>query len=320
MLHGKKPAVMVGLAIGDALGMPFEKLKEEIHEGLATWTGDYQEGTFHKLPAGHWTDDTEMAVALAESLIENGGYNGAATAKKYLAWSEGTPHGMGGSTRNAMKRLKEGVSWELSGELFETTETVGSGTAMRIAPLGLAYRHRSMRNARLDAGITHNHEEAFAAAIVVASAVGSLYSLTPADDPKIFRGQVVRQILEALEDTQTANTDLYRKLGEYYTKPFASLTEGLNVGNRGNAYQIVLSALRAVILGWRGFADGIQAAIRQGGDTDTRAAIAGAMLGALHGLGGIPESYQKGVKDFEMLRDLDQKLWDLHTLPEGLSV
>lgn len=53
------PAVMVGLGIGDALGMPFEKRRDQMHPGLETWDGTYQYGERLKLPSGYGTDDTD---------------------------------------------------------------------------------------------------------------------------------------------------------------------------------------------------------------------------------------------------------------------
>lgn len=70
-------AVLVGQGIGDGLGMPFEKLGDEVHPDLATWDGSYQPGTWHELPRGHWTDDTEMAECLATSLVACRGFDGA---------------------------------------------------------------------------------------------------------------------------------------------------------------------------------------------------------------------------------------------------
>ena len=124
-----KPAVLVGLAVGDALGMPFERRGDAVHKDLPTWNGHFRPGTYHKLPAGHWTDDTEMALALASSILDGHCYDPHAAARWYLSWAEGTPHGMGGSTRKAMAKLAAGVPPHASGTTFEDPDTVGNGTA-----------------------------------------------------------------------------------------------------------------------------------------------------------------------------------------------
>lgn len=101
MTHPSTPAVLVGQAIGDALGMPFEKLGDEVHPDLGTWDGmSFRKGTFHDLPPGHWTDDTEMAECLTQSLLQHGAI-GEDTAKRYLEWARGTPHGMGGLSQRS---------------------------------------------------------------------------------------------------------------------------------------------------------------------------------------------------------------------------
>src|SRR5262249_37448630 len=149
----KKPAALLGLAIGDALGMPFEKPRDEVDPRLASWDGSFIAGEWKNrvshnlkgnvpmpyLPPGHWTDDTEMAIALAKSLIHCGKYDGDFTAGQYLAWARNTPHGMGTSTRKAMQKIAAGVSHRDSGTRFAAHEQVGNGTAMRVAPLAVFY-------------------------------------------------------------------------------------------------------------------------------------------------------------------------------------
>lgn len=302
--------------------MRFETLKEEIHADLATWDGKtYLEGTFHKLPAGHWTDDTEMALALAESLIaSNGAWNGDDVSKKYLAWSQGTPHGMGGSTRNAMNRLKDGVPYTVSGELFETPESVGSGTVMRCAPLGVAYRSRLSKMhvaARMDALITHNDINAEAGSVFVTGLISELSRWSPKDPGPGIRACAIMAygIVQAAFGHGANKTPLIETITKYAWEAVGggtpTVSETLNVGRRGNVHQITCTALLATAVGWEDFGKGIEFAVRLGGDTDTRAAIAGAMLGALHGQEGIPDHYKTGLKDYQMIADIDQKLWAL---------
>lgn len=310
----KTSAVMVGLAIGDALGMPYETLDETVHDGLATWDGSFQPGTFHNLPRGHFTDDTEMATCLAESLVANHGFVGEDVAARYLRWSQGTPHGMGGTTRSAMRALHAGASWENSGVVFVNPEEVGSGPAMRCAPLG-AQRARTVTEqwlpavCFLDAAITHVHPEAYASSMAIAMAV----NLAADDWPP---SPIIIKVLAALCNMHDGESTLvYQELKRVRDaiqsgKPFTTSC-------RGNARSITSSAIYCA-LSTRSFRDGVVAAVKLGGDADTRGAIAGAILGARFGLEGIPEEYtfgeykageyRPGVKDFARLAALDRAL------------
>jgi len=301
-------AVIVGQAIGDALGMPFEKLGDEVHPGLATWAGTYQPGTWHKLPAGHWTDDTEMAECLASSLIACGGFDGHDVSRRYLAWSQATPHGMGGTTRAAMEKLAGGVDWRHSGIAFDDPDKVGSAPPMRAAPIGVYFVNESAICAacRQDAYITHANPEAVAASIAVALTVriarqgATRPAVLPFVLAAIARAKIVTPPTRVEGSLHAAHEALARgDFPELFTRECA--------GRRGNAWQITATAIYCAL--WaESFRDGVIAAVKLGGDADTRGAIAGAILGARFGLEGIPDEYKRGLLKFEDLRRLDQRL------------
>jgi ADP-ribosyl-[dinitrogen reductase] hydrolase len=302
------PAVLVGQAVGDALGMPFEKLGDEVHSDLATWDGSYQPGTWHKLPAGHWTDDTEMAECLATSLHACNGFDGRDVARRYLAWSQATPHGMGGTTRAAMEKLAIGADWRRSGISFDDPNKVGSAPPMRAAPIGAYFSNEStiFNACRQDAYITHADPEAVAASFAVALSVHLvLQGIEPTD--------VLPRVLAAIHRATLVSppTHVEKSLADAH----AALVLGHSpelftsecAGRRGNAWQITASAIYCAL--WAtNFRDGVIAAVKLGGDADTRGAIAGAILGARFGLEGIPDAYKQGLLKFEELRQRDQRL------------
>lgn len=292
--------MLVGCGVGDALGMPFETLGEKVHEGLQDWDGSYRAGTWHKLPPGHYTDDTEMSICLAQSLIANrNGYSLNDAAWRYLAWSQLTPHGMGDTTRNAMVKLKQGCSPESSGIWFEDPNAVGSGPPMRASPLGVFYhgRYEMTRACYRDAYITHHSPEAIVASLAVATAVRN--GLYGHESRTILK--IVVSAVEAAERIhgQTRVGDDLRKFCTYL--PLSEFSR------RGNARSITVTALHFALTATN-FRDGVIAAVRFGGDCDTRGAIAGAILGARFGLEGIPEEYKIGLLNFEQLRKLDEDL------------
>lgn len=320
----RTPAVLVGLAIGDSLGMPFESLDDAVHPDLATWDGSYRPCARLELPAGHTTDDSEMAECLAASLVERGVFDGGDVARRYLAWSQGSPHGMGGTTRRAMARLADGASWRDSGILFSSPHEVGSAPAMRAAPIGAFFADSTEWSAKtvvstfvacdLDARITHADPEACASSLAVAFTVRNMLRRGPASPVgETFAREtpdVVAGVADAIasEYLPTLVDSALRRIPEYLRKgrmPHAFVAS--HAGRRGNAWQITATAIYCAL--WaQSYRDGIIAAIQIGGDTDTRAAIAGAILGARFGLEGIPDEYKKGLLDFDRLRAIDLAL------------
>jgi ADP-ribosyl-[dinitrogen reductase] hydrolase len=302
-------ATLVGQAIGDALGMPFETLGDKVHPDLATWAGEYRPGTWHKLPAGHWTDDTEMAECLATSIIENRGFNGEDVARRYLAWAQATPHGMGGTTRAAMDKLASGASWMESGIPFDDPDRVGSAPPMRAAPIGAFYLNESAIAdvCAQDAYITHRHPEAIAASFAVAFTVRLALqgvesrAILPFVLSALSRTRPIGWTTRVEDSLTNARTAL--SLGHASPELFTNEC----VGRRGNAWQITSTAIYCAL--WAdNFRDGVIAAVKLGGDADTRGAIAGAILGARFGLEGIPDEYKTGLLRFDDLAKLDLEL------------
>lgn len=132
-----KIATLVGCAIGDALGNPFE-MKSAESPAIQEWDGLFKAGgTFWVGEPGQYTDDTLMSIALSTSLIEKQGFDPDDVAQKYLAWYDsGNTRGIGGTTASALMHYKMGATWQESGLTHnpDGTPTGGNGTAMRAAP------------------------------------------------------------------------------------------------------------------------------------------------------------------------------------------
>jgi ADP-ribosylglycohydrolase len=100
---------MLGLAIGDALGQPFEfsSAHQIIQSG---WDGGMTYGDVWKLDPGKWTDDTKMALCIAESLLEKKGFDINDVAQKYIEWVEtGDLRGIGMTCEASINRMKAGI-------------------------------------------------------------------------------------------------------------------------------------------------------------------------------------------------------------------
>lgn len=308
------PAPLTGLAIGDALGMPFETAPPA-RPDLVAWdgqsfAGDTPSSDYHGLKPGQWTDDTQMSLAMAETIWANKGYNPEAVAQSYLRWFESPDcRGIGGATRHAMGRLKGGTPWYQSG----TLGALGNGPAMRAAPLALTSRSldKVAANARTDAIITHRCVDAEEGSVAIAYAVAWLL------DQRETEGVHVRLLPEVISMVQSCDlrTRLF-VLADYVLKVNASLQYistafGWDTkGAVGNTLVTVPAAL-ACFLTTTSFQEAVVAAIKLGGDTDTTAAITGALAGACYGYEAIPEAWRTGVEDAERIRSLEIELLDL---------
>ena len=131
----KAEALLPAIAYGDALGLPVEKkTREEIAEiyGKVTQLEDITSNPFlGEHPAGTTSDDTQLSVAVAESIISSYGINMRDIASRHIKAFLESDMGWGGSTRNSMKRLQEGMDFRRSGE----PEGKGNGVLMKMAPL-----------------------------------------------------------------------------------------------------------------------------------------------------------------------------------------
>lgn len=310
-----KIATLVGCAIGDALGNPFE-MRPAISPLLTEWDGQFKAGgTFWKGDAGQYTDDTLMSMALATSLIQCDGFDPEDVAKEYLAWyNSGNTRGIGTTTASAMVNLKFGVDHQTSG-LAHSPDGLpagGNGTAMRAAPIGLVYRFdltKLMECAIKDAAITHNSLEPKIGSVAVSMAVALLAN----------RVSDAQSVLYDVGGALT-ESDVRRKLEiaagclEQGMDPVQALAE---IGTSGYVAETVGAAFYC-LGATDNFKDAVVMAVKGGGDTDTTAAVVGAMAGTWYGLEGIPTDYKDNVENFELLQDLTDELLEIKISHESL--
>lgn len=298
----RKIATLVGCAIGDALGNPFE-MKPPISPALVEWDGLFKAGgTFWKGEAGQYTDDTLMTIALSKSLLQCNGFDAEDVAKEYLAWYEtGNTRGIGNTTAEACSRLLDGVAWQESG--LTGLDKAGNGSAMRASPIGLVYRKdidSLIGHAMADASITHNSNEPKMGSIAVA--LGTAYL---AGHSKYDRDAILAEIIYILEDC-----DVRGKLQQASfhlaegTDPKIALAE---IGSSGYVAETVGAAFYCLNK-TNSFKECVIMAIKCGGDTDTTAAVAGALAGTYYGLDAIPNEYKNQVENFELLNALNEEL------------
>ena len=286
---------LLGLACGDALGRPVEfRSSTAIADQYGRVDQMYGNGT-HGQPAGTVTDDTDLAVALARSLAETGGFDAADAADRYVAWYESEPFDLGRATAAALRELRDGtdlaeagrVVWERRSE----GENAGNGSLMRCAPLALAVPDDDTRAAAAaaDSRITHADPRCVESCVAFLTVLDRLLAGTGAE-------RAVDAGLSTAAD-RDAPREMRTALANATDERAAQLeTSGYVVHALETALYDAVAAPDAE--------EAIVSVVSRGGDTDTLGAVCGAAAGARFGAEAIPNRWLD-VLDVEMeLREL----------------
>ena len=281
---------MLGLAVGDALGTTVEFKAPGSFEPVTDLVGG---GPF-RLPAGAWTDDTSMALCLADSLLELEEFDPVDQLGRYVRWwregynsSTGRCFDIGISTGAALSRF------ERTGEPYPgdaDTNAAGNAPIMRLAPVPLAYAARpamAIEFAGLSARTTHGDQRAVDAArffawLLVAAVyeLGKDCVLGDACDSMI--PDLSQPVLEGLGPLHPEVEEV--AAGSYKHRHPPEI--------KGSGYIVrSLEAALWALYNTNSWEEGALAAVNLGDDADTTAAIYGQLAGAIYGPRAIPEPW-----------------------------
>ncbi|MCA1699839.1 MAG: ADP-ribosylglycohydrolase family protein [Actinobacteria bacterium] len=284
---------LLGTFVGDALGMPFEGAPPaEIPERLTMLDA--------RLGRGTYTDDTQMAIALAESLLDCGGIDADALGRAFAAAYD-PRRGYGSGTTKVLRLVRSGVHpHDAASSAFGGEGSQGNGAAMRIAPV--AVRHADdmaalEEAARASARVTHAHPLAIDAAVAQAVAVAAALN----GEPPLDAALEVATISELKGQLTQAAQLLHSGL-----EP-AELAAAL--GNRPTGHQSVPAAIYSAAV-HESVEAAITFAVRCGGDTDTIGAMAGAIAAARSGAGAIPSGWLDELEEGPKGRSHVERLAD----------
>ncbi len=292
---------MLGLAIGDALGGPTEFMsREDIRDryGLVT---DMIGGGWLNLAPGEYTDDTQMAVAMGESILAKGDLDAGDLADRFVTWLNTDPKDVGNLTRSALELRRAGVEpgeagripWMLGG-----FENAGNGSVMRAAPVALLTAFQSpeviAEKASASSAMTHFDPRCTWGT----AAMGYATSL-------IMKGEadVLGKTVAWLEDK---SPELAEALAQV---PHLDLEEVRTSGFVVHTVQAAFWALHHAT----DYVDGIVKISNLGEDTDTAGATAGILLGARFGVDGIPPTWRKQLQNVDGLTKMADGLRALAT-------
>jgi ADP-ribosylglycohydrolase len=273
---------VVGSAVGDALGAPFEFGPEGAFSARFPRPGQGGE----MCGGGGWepgeaTDDTQMAVLVGESLLEHRGLEPADAFRRFQRWAAAGPKDIGLQTEAV---LSSGDPWDTAAALhFRTSQrAAGNGALMRAATSAVYFapggRAATLDAARRLAALTHGDAAAWEGTAVFHELVRT--ALTGADP------------LAALPDALAEVRQDHRE--RYATVLAPDWHPDLATEFNGAVWPCLGSAVWALRT-TSSYEEAVRAAVDLGGDTDTVAAVTGGLAGAVYGIGDIPERWTSAV-------------------------
>ena len=298
---------LLGLAVGDALGTTVEFKEPGTFEPVLEITGG---GVFHLAP-GQWTDDTSMALCLAQSLIERRACDLTDQLERYLLWyktgymsSNGTCFDIGNTVRAALARFERTrKTYAVSDEM-----SAGNGSLMRLCPVPLCWWKRPERAIELSGESSRTTHGARAAT----------------DACRYFGGLLVGAVMGV--DKATLLSSRYAPVAGYWDA--RQLTPEIDEIARGSFKRkeppdiestgYVVKSLEAALWAFdrtNSFEVGCRLAVNLGGDADTCGAVFGQLAGAYYAEAGIPERWRQLLAQRELIGSTAEELWRLASDP-----
>jgi ADP-ribosyl-[dinitrogen reductase] hydrolase len=298
---------LMGLAVGDALGTTLEfKPKGIVEAGVVPKVEDIIGGGPFNLKPGQWTDDTSMALCLAQSLIDCNGFDAKDQMDKYWRWVEegymsstGKMFDIGNTTSEALERYRK-TGHPYAGS--KDSKASGNGSLMRLAPIPMAYaneQHMRLRGFAAEMSeTTHGSPECVWACRYLAELISRyLFGAEKNDVVSDVTDVICTPTLYSDEITSIMN-------GGYRSKSAKEI--------RASGY--VTHTLEAALWAFHNstnFRDGAILAVNLCEDADTTGAVYGQLAGAYYGIEGIPASWIAKITHKEMILDIADKLYGL---------
>jgi len=277
---------LAGLSTGDALGAQFF-LSGPAPEQLT-------EATLPPAP-WEWTDDTEMACSVVAELAASGSIDRDRLA---LAFAErcAAQRGYGPGAMLILRLIRTGTPWPVAAaSAFDGQGSCGNGAAMRVGPLGAYFADSTARaaaQARASAEVTHAHSEGIAGAVAVAVAA-ALAARARLDGHRPAPDRLLAGIAAAIDPGTEVHRCVQRAIG-LLGRPLPRVVAALGNGSRVTAQDTVAFTLWVAATYLDDYPAAIRVCVQAGGDVDTTAAIAGAVVAAYTGVGtpgGVPEAW-----------------------------
>ena len=334
----KIEGMLLGLAVGDALGATSEGLVPEIRRQAHGEIRDYLQNRHTGEFRGYPTDDTQLAFWTLEQMLEDGGFDPDRVAARFC---QGRIFGLGSTVREFLGNYKGGTRpWWRCGP-----QSAGNGALMRIAPMLVPHLREPSpelwADTALAASITHNDSASIAACVAFIAMLWELIGRTEAPEPQWWVEAYLRvaKELEHREDYRPrlpALRDYEGSLWRFVEKKVpAAFERGLTTLEACESWYsgaYLLETVPSVLYILMRHGDDPEAAIVRAvndtRDNDTIAAIVGAAVGALHGRQALPERWVEKLtgrvtavgddgRAFELLEQARQRWWESAQVPSN---
>jgi ADP-ribosyl-[dinitrogen reductase] hydrolase len=292
---------LMGLAVGDALGVPVEGLPAGSHPPVDDMRASPAQG----LPAGAWSDDTAMALCLAESLVTRQSFDPRDQMQRYLKWlnqghrtSTGYAFGIGGTIFRALTRFEE------TGEPFAGSadpETAGNGCLMRLAPVPMFFA-----------------PDAASAMEMASESARTTHGARACLDACRYLGGLIAGALEGVPKAELLAPRYAPVPDAWARRPLCDEVDAVAAGSflhkeppaiRATGYVVdTLEAALWALARADDFRSGVLLAVNLGGDADTVGAVYGQLAGAVYGLKGIPKEWRSRVARAHEITELADAL------------
>ena len=299
--------ILFGTAIGDALGVPVEfcsrqSLKENPVTGMRAL------GT-HKQPAGTWSDDTALTLCTASCIANSFDIN--VLAQNFISWyrnglwsARGAVFDIGIATSKAIERLEAGISPLQSGCASEPDN--GNGSLMRIAPMALLLFNKPQQQrytiTSQVSSITHAHIRSVTACIYFVELLRLIMNDTSMDEAYETLSTVMPPHLIQFGVPQKEINAFHN----FFQHDIRLLSES-EIQSTGYVLHTLEAAVWSVLTS-DSFEQAVLKAVNLGGDTDTTAAVAGALAATYWGLESIPSEWRQIIPLHDAIADLSNTI------------
>jgi ADP-ribosyl-[dinitrogen reductase] hydrolase len=303
----KIKAALLGVAVGDALGVPVEfSTREDLQKNPVTDMMGF--GTY-PVPPGTWSDDSSLTFCLAEALTE--GYDLHTIAQNFVKWRDenywtatGRVFDIGNATNEAIERFKSGVKPELAGGRAERDN--GNGSLMRILPLMFYIRNKPIEErfaiTKEVSSITHGHTRSVMACFVYLEFARHLLYSTNRSEALNNMNHELSEFLPKLgiEPAELAHFESFYSGG---TSPFMQN----EIQSSGYVIHTLYASIRC-LLDSKNYSEAVLKAVNLGSDTDTTAAVTGGLAAIAFGIDSIPEKWLQTLARRHDIEDLAERL------------
>lgn len=332
-LQDKVRGCFLGIAIGDALGKPTESMSAEDISTRFGYINNYIQNPKHKYfdgdPAGSWTDDTQLSLAIARSFINKGEFDLDSIAEEHCVEFIKSIAGWGKTTREAIGKIVDGLPWRESNINVESEPKrgFGNGIAMKVSPIGL---YMALTNPKqTSAQWLSDHKKIYElikmthpTSMAVSSGFAQIFAIQKCflSDPSDFNVEKFIHIINLAgnlgerflfntitEDKISSRFSLLEKHTEYSVEKIISDFKGTCYSYDSLPLTYMFFVKNPMTI------DSLYGVVNAGGDTDTNGSMIGALLGALHGVSIFPEHLIEGLQKSDFILNCADKFYQKFT-------